>query len=651
MELTPAELFLFWLLLAVSCLLAACQVFRLVTAVRTGKPAEIEPRAWPRIKDVLRYVLGQKSNLKNHRSGGLAGLGHVFIFWGAVVFGLYYLVFVVIGDGFAWGGTLRSWAPAKVYLWLTDVTGPFLWAALLAAALRRVRKSPARLGPEFDAGVFLALCAGATLLLLCHYLYEAVWLLAHRPGTSPPLTILAARLLAALEPSAGLQAVLGRAAFWGQALVGMGLLAYAPFSHHKHPLFSPAAIYLRSTRPSGAMRPVDFAAGDSFGAQRVSDFDQRLLLGSLACTHCGRCEEACPAHASGKDISPKGLLLEISRALLNPGVDADDRGGGFLYSGGEEGLWACTACGACVEVCPVFNRPQDYVLELRRGLIYDCRLEPGHQSALERISRDFNPWGVKWDKRMRKLDLPLAQEGEKYDCLYWVGCAASCDETAADIARATARILRAGGLSFAVLGAGEKCCGDLARRVGDEGLYQKLARENIETLERHDFDFILTHCPHCYNTLANEYPDLGGRFPVKHHASLIHNLVAEGAIQLHPDDKRVIYHDPCYLGRHNQIYDPPRQVLTQIFSQTMEFPRSREAGFCCGAGGGHMWKEQEAGEMISLLRLQEAMAQKPSHLITACPFCLLMTQEANQLGGDSELIVRDLAQIVERQLV
>lgn len=648
MELTPTELFCFWLLLALSCLLAACRVYWLVAAVRAGKPVEMEPRAWPRLMDVLRYVLGQRSNLENHRAGDLTGLGHVFIFWGAALYGLYYAVFVVIGDGFAWGAALRSWAPAQVYLWLTDLAGPLLLAALWAAALRRVKKSPARLGPRFDAGVFLALCAGATLLLLCHYLYEAVCLLAYRPAISPPLTLVAARLLARLAPSAGLQAALGQAAFWGQALLGMALLAYAPFSHHKHPLFSPAAIYLRSLRPSGAMRPVDFDTQESFGAARVSDFDQRLLLGTLACTHCGRCEEACPAHQSGKDFSPKGLLLEISRALLNRGAAPGD--GAFRYSGGEEGLWACTACGACLEVCPVFNRPLDYVLELRRGLIYDCRLEPGHQSALERVSRDFNPWGVKWDQRMRKLDLPPAREGQKYDCLYWVGCAASCDETAGDIARATARILQAGGLSFAALGPEEKCCGDFARRVGDEGLYQKLARENIAALERHDFGFILTHCPHCYNTLANEYPELGGRFKVVHHGTLIRDLVAKQAIALHSGAKQAIYHDPCYLGRHNRVFEAPRAVLRKVFGQLGEFPRAREAGFCCGAGGGHMWKEQEAGEMISLLRIREALAQEPEHLITACPFCLLMLKEAHQLSGGGEMIIQDLAQAVEWQL-
>ena len=650
MELSAAELTIFWALLAVCCLMAAYRVRRLILAVKQGRPMEIEPRAWPRVRDVLVHVLGQKGNLRNHRSGDLTALGHLFIFWGAGIFAVYFMVFVLAGTGLGWGGALRSWPLAWYFLWLTDLAGLLLLAALGAAAARRVRKRPERLGPHFDAGVFLALCGGGLVLLLCHYFYEAVILLQVQPAVSPPVTLAFAKLIAWLMPQPAGQAALGQAAFWGQALLGMGLVVYAPFSHHKHPLFSPAAVYLRSRRPSGAMRPIDFARDEPFGAARAADFDQRQLLGTLACTHCGRCGEVCPAQLSGKEFSPKGLLLELSQALLYRGGPSGE--GEFCYSGGAEGLWSCTTCGACVEVCPVFNRPLDCVLELRRGLIYDCRLEEGHQSALERVSRDFNPWGIKWDKRMRSLNLPLAREGEKYDCLYWVGCAASCDDTAADIARAMERVLTAAGLSFAVLGADEKCCGDFARRVGDEGLYQKLARENIETLQRFDFDFILTHCPHCFNTLANEYPDFGGDFEVVHHASLINRLIEQKAISLHSCEGKVIFHDPCYLGRHNGVYEPPREVLGGIFGDLREFPRAREAAFCCGAGGGHMWKQEEAGEKISLLRMEEALAQRPDQLATACPFCLLMFQEARQMsrGGD-ELQVLDLAQIVERQLV
>jgi Fe-S oxidoreductase len=201
------------------------------------------------------------------------------------------------------------------------------------------------------------------------------------------------------------------------------------------------------------------------------------------------------------------------------------------------------------------------------------------------------------------------------------------------------------------LGVDEKCCGDFARRVGDEGLFQKLARENIETLKRFDFDFILTHCPHCFNTLANEYPGFGADFEVVHHTSLILRLIEQEAISLHPAEGRVIFHDPCYLGRHNRIYEPPRRILGQIFSELHEFPQARQAAFCCGAGGGHMWKQEEMGEKISLMRMDEALALRPSHLATACPFCLLMFQEAKQMSpGSDELLIKDLAQIVERQL-
>lgn len=318
-------------------------------------------------------------------------------------------------------------------------------------------------------------------------------------------------------------------------------------------------------------------------------------------------------------------------------------------------MWACTTCGACVESCPVLNDQIGMIVELRRKLVYEGIFDNGHKRALQRVAQDFNPWGIRWNNRAKNIGIEEARAEEKYDCIYWLGCVASFDERVREVAQATANILRAAGLRFAMLGVKEKCCGDFVRRLGDEGLFQKLAIENIRTLQEFDFDFILTHCPHCFNTIKNEYPEFGGNFEVVHHTQLIHDLLKEGKIRLQESwqesREKVIYHDPCYLGRYNSIYQEPRQTLRKVFGEIVEFPRNRNKSFCCGAGGGNIWKEEEAGDKTSIERLEEAMRADPQILATACPFCFLMFQEAIQIKGNGNGIkLGDIAEIVERFL-
>jgi Fe-S oxidoreductase len=447
-------------------------------------------------------------------------------------------------------------------------------------------------------------------------------------------------------------ALLYRIFFWTQYVLVLALLVYGTYSNHRHPLFSPLNIFFQTFSPPGDIPLVDFTEEQRFGASRPEELDRKLLLDGFACTHCGRCQDSCPAHDTEKPLSPKQLILDINRCLLAkgsgipPAIQRDQPSGISM-----ETLLSCTTCGACIEVCPVLNRPLDSIIELRRHLVYEGLFDPGHATTLRRISQDANPWGVRWHRRAQHLDLPTARPNEHYDCLYWLGCTAAFDDRATRIAEAMAAVLKRAGVHAAILGTAEKCCGDAARRIGDEGLFQKLAMDNIKLLNDHDFDFILTHCPHCFNSLTNDYRPLGASFRVIHHSNLLWDLLRSKRIELHPAKASIVYHDPCYLGRYNDVYLAPREVLKTFCSDISEFDRNRANSFCCGAGGGHMWKTTETGQRISVARVKQTLQTAPDQITSACPYCLLMFEEALQtVAPEKPVSVNDIAEAVQMHL-
>lgn len=654
MDLSEAERIIFWFLSLCALSVSCRRIYALSRLIRTGKKGGKLDRIGARTKATLNYVLGQSSILKSVAPGDLAGFGHFFIFWGAIVFAINYFVFFFLGEGLGVSDALRNTAASHYFLWLSDMFGLLLIAAIFSAVVRRCIIKPPRLGPGFDSGIFLVLTFFIFVLFVCYFSLEGLRI---HLGTTPfraPVAGAFADLFGWTQIEEQALTELFRTVWWTQFFIVLGFIIYVPYSHHSHPLFSPFNVFFKSFDPIGAIKPVDFEKEMRFGASRGEDFTRKQLLEGFACAHCGRCQDACPAHLTHKPLSPKSVVLDVKKHLLETGTreKQSDRGLDSLTPAVHtEGILSCTTCGACIEVCPVLNRPLDQIIELRRNLVYEGTFDRGHQTALKRVAQDSNPWGVRWHNRAKNIDIEIAEEGKRYDCIYWLGCAAAFDETAREIAEATVRILKAAGLEFAMLGVNEKCCGDFVRRIGDEGLFQELAAANIRELDRLDFDFILTHCPHCFNSLKNEYQDFGGSFEVYHHTQLIHNLLREKKIDLHRSEYKILYFDPCYLGRYNQIYEKPREVLRRIFGQSLEFPRCREKSFCCGAGGGHMWKEEEDGTRISAARAQEAIAANPQFVATACPFCLLMFDEALQIEGKQDAIkVKDIAQIAERFL-
>jgi Fe-S oxidoreductase len=399
---------------------------------------------------------------------------------------------------------------------------------------------------------------------------------------------------------------------------------------------------------------------EQFGATHIEDLSVHQILDAYACIMCNRCQEVCPAYNTGKVLSPAALEINKRYFLNQEGarIAAGEASSETLleFAIPAEAVWACTACGACTDICPVGNDPMRDILDIRRSLVLMENDFPGElQTAFRGMERTVNPWNVPPNERMKwaeGLHVPTIAENPDAELLWWVGCAAATDARAQKSAQALAKILNEAGVDFAVLGEEETCTGDSARRAGNEYLFFELASANVELLNEINPRRILAACPHCLHTLMNEYPAFGGHYEVVHHTQLINELMEAGRIQIAPGEMdSLTFHDPCYLGRQNNILIEPRAVLTQIGGDFKELPRSRSKSFCCGAGGAQMWKEEEEGdERVSSNRLREAEETGASTLAVGCPFCMVMLTDA-QKAADSQLEIQDVAEIVANRIV
>jgi Fe-S oxidoreductase len=397
---------------------------------------------------------------------------------------------------------------------------------------------------------------------------------------------------------------------------------------------------------------------EQFGATTLTDLSQTQLVDPFACIMCNRCQEVCPAYVTGKELSPSALEINkryyIWEHLGGLAAGEEDATPLLDYAISESAVWACTSCGACVEVCPVGNEPMLDILDLRRSqVLMESNFPQALKGAFTGMERNANPWQMSEDRlawaKPLDFEVPTVEQNPDYEILYWVGCAGAFDPTAQEIARATATVLHAAGLNFAVLGNQEACTGDVARRAGNEYLFFEMAQANIETLQGIEADRrkIVANCPHCLQTIGKEYADFGGHFTVQHHTQLISELIGSGQLKLNGQKlEQVTFHDPCYLGRHNQIFEAPREVLAQAGATLLEMERSRSDSFCCGAGGAQMWKEEERGsQAVNLNRYTEAKATGAQTLAIGCPFCARMLNDANNAAG-APMQVKDVAEVV-----
>ncbi len=619
------------------------------------------------IGDFLVSLLNQGGIIRRRR---LTSLFHYGVAWGFVFYGLVNLIDVleayIVDFRFLGNSTLGD-----LYRLAADL---FTVAALIGVVYFILRRFIAK-DPALKARDNVMLYPKAIKGIPRDSLIVAMFILLHLG-----FRFLGQSFLVALEggdpwqPFAGLLAILWAGlsidiatvgwhlCFW----LGLGMillfLPYFPYTKHAHLFMGPLNIASRPKRKSlGAVDPLNFEdeSIEQFGAAHLTDLTQTQILDAYACIMCNRCQEACPAYATGKELSPatieinKRYYLRENMASLSKGGDDED----ILldYATSESAVWACTTCGACIEVCPVGNEPMFDIVNMRQNqVLMESTFPHELRAAFTGMERMANPWGMTEDRmnwaHELDFDVPTIEENPEFDVLFWVGCAGAYDPNAQKIARAMATVLDGAGVNYAVLGNNESCTGDSARRAGNEYLFYEMALMNIETLNRIDAQdkTIVATCPHCFNTLGKEYPALGGNYQVMHHTQFIANLIGQGRLTL--QDKGLLtkatFHDPCYLGRYNEVYDAPRDTLAKAGLILLEMDRNRSDSFCCGAGGAQMWKEEEHGsQAVSVNRFSEAMSTGASTLATGCPFCAIMMVDANTETGH-KMEVKDVAQIV-----
>lgn len=558
------------------------------------------------------------------------------------------------------------------YSFILEIAGLALIAGLVLAAVRRYVLKPYRLGktsPE-DALILITLLTIAVTGFLAEGARIAV---AGFPNFERWSFVgwATGKVLFSWMPHDGVVGV--HRALWLLHFVSFLLfLAILPVTKIRHAITSPINLALhKRERPKGAMRPMPNLMEDeveTIGASAIEDFTWKQLYDTDACTVCGRCTSVCPANGTGKPLDPREIVLKVGEVMARTGgvatpvmVDHEITLSADTVFGriSSDEVWSCTSCKACDENCPVGIEILDKILDMRRYLSLmesDFPTELG--VAYKNLENSSNPWGMGQQSRAdwaEDLDVKVIEPGEPLESeyLYWVGCAGSFDDRNRRVARSTAMLLNHAGVDFSILGPSELCTGDPARRSGNEYLFQMLAFQNIETLNEAGVKKVITHCPHCFNVMSNEYPQYGGEYEVIHHSELLQHLIDEG--RLTPGDalagKRIVLHDSCYLGRHNDIYEPPRKVVASIGGvQVLEMERNRTKSFCCGAGGARMWMEERMGKKINIERTDEALSTEPDIIAVACPFCLVMLDDGAKERGREDVKVGDLSMLIAASL-
>ncbi|ARK29896.1 (Fe-S)-binding protein [Halalkalibacter krulwichiae] len=659
--------------------------------IKLGKKAEFDHTVQERFEAVLVNVFGQKKLLKDKKSGAI----HIMLFYGFLL--VQFSAIDVIWKGLAFGSHLPLGPVYPFFTLFQEMVVVMILVAVVWAFHRRYIEKLVRLKRGWKSGLVLIFIGGLMISKLVVKGMEKIWL--DKPLTGfEPIASGIATLFSGIGPTAA--AVLFFVFWWLHLLFLLTFLVYIPQSKHAHLIAGPANVYLGRTNKVGQLSSIDFEdeTQEVFGVGKVEDFNQKQLLDLYACVECGRCTNMCPASGTGKMLSPMDLIVKIRDHLTEKGAAITSRSpwlpayafhhtkGNQIAAGSaageevaagydvsligdvitEEEIWACTTCRNCEDQCPVMNEHVDKIIDLRRYLVLtEGNMDTDAQRAITNIERQGNPWGISrkerdnWRNGREDIHVPTVKElekaGEDFEYLFFVGSMGSYDKRSQKIAQSFAKVLNEANVKFAIIGNKEKNSGDTPRRIGNEFLFQELATANIELFQKHGVKKIVTIDPHVYNTFKNEYPEFGLEgVEIYHHTELLAELLKEGKVKpTYEVNETIVYHDSCYLGRYNEIYSPPREILEAIPGvNIVEMERNRENAMCCGAGGGMMWMEETVGQRINVARTEQALAVKPSVIGSGCPYCLTMVSDGTKAKEVEEQVkALDLVEILERSIV
>ncbi|MGB7971488.1 MAG: (Fe-S)-binding protein [Candidatus Deferrimicrobiaceae bacterium] len=662
-NLPPLTAVVMYSLLGMVILIFAWGLSERVGAYRRGRE-EREDRLdnlWERARDALKVGLGQQKVLERK----IGGLMHLAVYSAFIVL---FLATCLVAVEYDFGIPVLDGNFYLGFKLFADTFGLLLLAGIFVALVRRSLFRPKGLTGDAD-DLLQLLLIGA--IGVTGFLVEAVRIAATHPAAAPVSFV--SNAISPLFAGASLGSLLSlhRGLWWTHLLLAFGFLATIPFSKMFHLGTGVVNVFLRSSRPRGALQPVpNIEDEERPGTVNVEDFSWKQLLSSDACTKCGRCQDECPAFAAEMPLSPRDVVLKTKDQLsrdqffrLVPSAASIDKKTGkpvvpaftseVLF---PDEIWACTTCRACMEACPVLIEHIDMIVDVRRGYVADAKIPDSARIALRKMGDTGNPWGLPQDDRTqwaRGLSVPFASDKKEFEYLYWVGCAGAYDPRNQKVTRTIVSLLNRAGVDYATLGLEEMCCGESARRLGEEGLFQLGMVEMVkEVFASYRVKKVITQCPHCFNTFRNEYPQFGVSVEVIHHSVLLRNLIVEGKITpSKPINRLVAFHDSCYLGRHNDIYDAPRETLQSIPGITVNEPeKRRERGFCCGAGGGGMWLEIP-GKRINHIRFDQLMRTGANSTGSSCPYCLTMFDDAIKFHNlDDTVQAKDIAELVAESL-
>jgi Fe-S oxidoreductase len=666
--------------------------------IKLGRKTEFDENVRERLRNIWIYVFGQKKLLKDKKSGII----HVLFFYGflMVQFGAIDLIW----KGLKPGSHLPFGPVYGFFTFFQEIVVFTILIAVVWAFHRRYVEKLVRLKRGWKSGLVLIFIGGLMLSTLLANGMNMIWQ-GHELTWTEPMASSIAFIFGGIPTVAAASVFF--VAWWIHLLILLTFLIYVPQSKHAHLIAGPANVYFHRLDNVGRLIPIDFSALEeeteneedmpALGVGKITDFTQLQMIDFYACVECGRCTNMCPATGTGKMLSPMDLITKLRDNLTNHGalvtkqkpwvpapMFANAKGNQIAMAAGLEGatideiyspsligdviteeeIWACTTCRNCEDQCPVMNEHVDKIIDLRRHLVMvEGKMDPDAQRAMTNIERQGNPWGLNrkekenWRDARPDLHIPTVKEmkkaDEEFEYLFWVGSMGAFDNRSQKIALSFAHLLNKAGIKFAILGNKEKNSGDTPRRLGNEFLFKELAESNIKEFEKAGVTKIITTDPHAYNIFKNEYPDFGFKAEVIHHTELLFDLVQNGTLKpVHPINETITFHDSCYLGRYNDVYDPPREILKAIPGvELVEMKRNRQDGMCCGAGGGLMWMEEDTGHRVNVARTEQAIEVNPGIISSGCPYCLTMLSDGTKAKEVEDKIgTYDIAELLERSI-